>query len=322
MRGVKRYGFVVDPISYMRMPVKDDGENRPVDWHDVVRDTAHQLSDRPIIDLRLRTLLRPSNKFISWNPTLTILLAALLRRNLSYLCWGLPSHSNHRIEKIAKALKLRTILKLANKVFVNDKESAAEIAAWTGCTPILIPYVVDGEFYSYRKYRNRKNFILVPGNNGRDESLVQSLLQRGHKIVRMTRDSVVAKRYSNITSDNFSLQYRVTYGKVARLYQQASAVALPLRARNHAAGQTAVLEALSCGAPVIISRGRASGIVSKYESVLVCDDLTPATWEERISQARRLGQLHPSTLERTAATIRSVHNPSAVSDVLRSLLSA
>jgi glycosyltransferase involved in cell wall biosynthesis len=99
-------------------------------------------------------------------------------------------------------------------------------------------------------------------------------------------------------------------------------VVLPLTGDNHAAGQTSILEALSCGAPVVISRGRTSAIFPGVATVIVCASQDPDEWVETIERAKSLLRSDPESLRSAAELVRALHSPRVVRDKLLSALTA
>ena len=278
----------------------------PRGWHDVLRGVAVALSGAPPARAGWRDLGGGTHLFVSWSPSSLTLAAALLGRPVFYLCWGLPTEDSNSLVGCAKLARLRVLLAHSRRVAVNDPVTAADVRELTGRTPAVIPYVVDTTYFQYSPPTRREDFLLAPGDNGRDETLLSTLAGKGFKIIRVTRDPHVLKRHARSPA-NLEVRHNVSSEELRRLYQKARAVLLPLRNVKHAAGQTSALEAIACGAPLIISQGRTAAIVAPRGSVEVCQTLAPEEWVLRIQEAQEV-LMHCEERLRSAAEETDRHN--------------
>jgi glycosyltransferase involved in cell wall biosynthesis len=260
------------------------------------------------------------NLFFLWQPSIFAILAPMMGCTLLYLCWGSPSGKQHGFAYTLKRAKLDLVLKLSRLVMVNDPITATEVLGVTGRNPVQLPHVVDSDFFSYSAWHGRDNFVVVPGDNDRDEALICELAARGLRIVRVARSARVAQIHSS-PGNGVTVRHRASYVELKRLYQSAMAVLLPLTSSNHVAGQTAVLEAMACGAPVVISQGRTGATLKNVPSVLFSGSRSPDEWMDLIAQLARRGRDDPRFTEPAASLVRDQHHPDAVGRHLSGILS-
>lgn len=239
------------------------------------------------------------------------------------MCWGIPKKSENYLTNYLKSWKLKIILRNSSVILVNDQLTFKDVLRF-GVDKNkleLFPYIVDTSFFSFTPYHKREKFILVPGDNDRDEELVKKIsTSTPYKIIRVTRDKRNLERYKNDKSSRVDVRYDIRFSELRDLYKSAYIVALPIKSDNHAAGQTSVLEALSCGAPVLISKGRTSSIVNKYDSVLEVPDNKLETWIESVEKMCERVLKNPFLLEKDSNNIDSNHNPKFVSKKLAATL--
>jgi glycosyltransferase involved in cell wall biosynthesis len=219
-----------------------------------------------------------------------------------------------------KLFRLKTILKRAATVLANDPVTCEDITMLAGRDPVSFPYVVDSDFFSFVPPCQRENFLLVPGNSDRDEDLVLGLAEKGMSIIRVTVASGVRVHYAN-RGGRVDLRYRISFHELKALYHKARAVLLPIRSRNHAAAQTSALEAIACGAPVIITRGRTSALLDDYKSVTVCATNDVEEWMEQITHTDALARKEPGLFKQSAALIGQRHHPDRLAKELAKILS-
>lgn len=229
-----------------------------------------------------------SKVLFSYGPSLTTLAVAAAGRPLIYLCWGMPSQLDLWPLRALKLLRLKKILQGATSVLVNDEITEREVFALAGRRATLFPHVVDTDFFSFSPKRDREDFILVPGDNDRDERLVISLACAGFKVVRVTRDLARLKRNWTWSTARIDVKSDLSFQELRCLYRTAAAVALPITSSNHAAGQTSLLEAVSCGTPVVISRGKAATVARNYPSVAIASTQSVVEWASRLHEVVEL----------------------------------
>jgi len=217
-----------------------------------------------------------------------------------------------------KRNRLRVILRGAAAIFVNDRVTMADVEMLSGRAAHVVPYVVDSQFFTFGPSSEREDYVLVPGDNGRDERLVASLAERGVAVKRVFRDTRIAELYSNGQfAGRVECHYRVSYARLRELYQRARVVGVPLVAANHAAGQTSVLEAIACGAPVVVSSGRTASMFTGLETVAACDTSVVEDWVTAIDQISVRMSNAPKKLRMSSQTVALLHSPEAVERTLQ-----
>lgn len=319
-REVKR--LVVSQVVHIdqQAPTGADGQPlAPRRWHHVLAAVATGLGDPQPRRFRMREVLAPGREFLFWHPGPEALSIGLAGRRLVYLCWGMPSPEGHPLSQRAKRERLRLVLKLAHTVAVNDEVTAAEVQALTGRQAVRIPYLVDTDFFAYGAPEQRGMEVLVPGDNDRDELLVRELARTGTPVVRVTRSEQVASYHRQRGAlVGLDVRMNVPFTELRRLYQTVQAVLLPIGSCHHAAGQTSLLEALSAGAPVIISAGRVATIGANYPLVQVCADNRLLTWQHALGRVR--GLLAEDLTRSSAEQVAQTHHPDRVAANLLELL--
>jgi glycosyltransferase involved in cell wall biosynthesis len=220
-----------------------------------------------------------------------------------------------------KEVRLRAILKRAAVVCVNDRITLNDVESLSGRVAELVPFVVDSRFFGFADVSCRKDYVVVPGDNGRNEELVAGLAEQGIAIRRVFRDKRIAEFYSKRQSPgSLECYWRVPFEKLRELYQGARVVAIPLVAPNRPAGQTSVLEAVACGAPVVISGGRTSSIFGGLKTVNLCHSETVAGWGDAINEIDRRIKSAPALLWDSSNFVARNHSPEAVERVLSNLI--
>jgi hypothetical protein len=221
---------------------------------------------------------------------------------------------------VLKQAKLIALLRTAAVVVVNDKITRNDVRRLAGRDAKIVPYVVDTDFFEYAPPQNRSDFVLVPGNNDRHEALVQRIARQGLRVVRLTTDERVAQYHAEHNNSNLDVRVKVSYLELRDYYQTATAVVLPLVSKNHAAGQTSLLEGIACGAPLLITDGRAAGVANDFPSVIRCESDSSDTWCRHIVGAKRLLAEDDGELHRAANAIHARHHPHVVKEVFLELL--
>lgn len=301
-------------------PRGSDGQPlAPRRWHHVLSAVAASLGDPLPRPFRMREVLAPGRVFLFWHPGPEALSIGLARRRLIYLCWGMPSPEGSNLSRRIKRERLRMVLKFAHTVAVNDPVTALEVRALSGRDSVRIPYLVDTDFFAYSPPEQRGKEVLVPGDNDRDESLVRDLARAGTEVVRVTRaQEVVDYHRRQGALPGLAVRMNVPFTELRSLYQRAQAVLLPIRSRHHAAGQTSLLEALSTGAPVIISAGRVATIGADYALVQVCQDQRLSSFQEALQRVPSL--LAEDLPRRSAEKVDRTHHPDRVAATLLELI--
>jgi hypothetical protein len=315
--GVSLYRLAEDHLL-----VGGSSKERPVLWEDLIANVSETVSGKPPSRLSVMSALSTNKLTISWSPNLATLIAALAGRPLIHLCWGIPRPSASRIWTLIRMLRLSLLLRRALAVLVNEPATLEDVRRIAKRDAILIPYVVDTSFFFVETDQSNEDFVLVPGNNGRDEELVCALAATGVRIIRVTFDAAVREYYATTGSNRelVEVRFAVSYRDLRDLYRRAAIVWLPLKLRNHPAGQTAVLEALACGTPVIMSRGRIAELFSTYPGVHLCDTDAVQAIREQVITLTTIRRNDNPTMHKIHQYVRARHSPELVTAHLRTLL--
>ena len=254
------------------------------------------------------TLFGPGIHF-SWNLHRSTIVAALLRRPLAYLCWGVAYHRGIR-RQIA-----RMVLRAADVVFVNDARTAQEVRAVAGVEAQRLPYMVDTAYFSFADPSLRGDFLFCPGANDRDGDVLLGLARRGHKVVWLNNLPDLAARFAG-RDERLTIVSHPCFADLRDLYRRCAAVIQPLTRDIHAAGQTTTLEALASGAPVILGNGRTADLFAEANLADVVAGSDVATWSAAIAQALARERSDPMLARERAAHIERTHAPEAVAGLL------
>jgi len=300
--------FLANPHVHTHSPTN---EAVPRGWREVILAMAKELG-MARKDQCLGYSFRRDGIWFCWHPSTACLLAAKMGQPLFYLYWG--GVAQRGVKGVLARLRLGMILRKARVVMTNDPVSGLEIRKYLSEDPRIVPYVVDTDFYHCSQSSHRQG-IVVPGNNGRDEGMVFEAIRRGMPVVRVTSSEKVRGEYEAEGLASF-LRFKLSYPELRDTYQQCSVVALPIADSSHAAGQTAALEALSCGARVVVTEGRVGELLQQYPSVHLAGnasdflEITARRESESFSQADRL----------TSEMIRRKHSVEACVDVFKQML--
>ena len=299
--------LILERIEWQRTLVQRkalaEGAPVPQRWNDLV-DRAAQ---GRVLSAGAATMFARGIHF-SWHLHQSTILAALLRRPLAYMCWGVAYHRGVR-RRIA-----RMVLRAADVVFVNDARTAEEVRALAGVEARRLPYLVDTDYFAFSAGQ-REDFLFCPGANDRDGDVLLGLARLGHKVVWLNNLPDLAARYAGLTP-NLTIVAHPSFTDLRTLYQRCAAVVQPLTRDIHAAGQTTTLEALASGAPVILGSGRTAEMFAQGALIDVVDGRDIDAWSVAIEKALARDRNEPSLAPARAAQIAKVHAPEAVASQL------
>lgn len=293
--------LVLDRIEWQRTldQRKALAEGAPFRWNDLL----DRVTRCRVLPAGPTTMFANGIHF-GWHLQPSMIAAALLRRPLAYMCWGVAYHQGVR-RRIA-----RMVLRAADVVFVNDARTAEEVRAVAGVEAQRLPYLVDTEFFAVAT-GEREDFLFCPGANDRDGDVLLALARQGHKVVWLNNLPDLAARYARLTP-NLSILAHLSFADLRTLYQRCAAVVQPLTRDVHAAGQTTTLEALASGAPVILGTGRTADLFTEAGLVDVVRGLNTAAWSAAIARALSRERDDPTLARARAAHIVHNHAPEVV----------
>ncbi len=289
----------------------DAGPGGPRGWGDTLARIAARLGGR----VRWRPEGSPARgaAILAWHPEPKALAAALLTRRLTYLCWGLAERPANAAAR-SRRLMLRLIVRNARRVVCNDAVTRDRLSRAFGVTAAALPHSVDTDWFAGGDAPARPE-VLVPGSNDRDETLVRELALGGIPVIRVTQEPKVAAWHAANPAPGLTVMTDIPFPELRALYKGCRAVLLPLRETDHAAGQTAALEAIAAGprGGLLISEGFTSTIVGTYGGVTVMQaGATAGDW------AARIAALPETPLPRAPEIDR--HAPDAVADAFAALM--
>lgn len=281
----------------------------PRRWNEVV----DRVANGRVLPSGFATLFARGIHF-GWNLMPSIILAALFRRPLAYLCWGVAYHRGIR-RRVA-----RMVLRSADVVFVNDEQTAAEVREVAGVEALRLPYVVDAAFFS-ADTAPRADFLFCPGANDRDGEILLALARGGRKVVWLNYLPALARQYAD-RDENLTIVSDISFAALRDLYRSCAAVVLPLVRDVHAAGQTTTLEALASGAAVILSSGRTAELFAGAGLVYAVDGRDLEAWSSGIESVLAREHSDPGLARVRAAHVARHHRPEAVASELSKGLAA
>ena len=286
------------------------GHSVPLKWHRFLDQLAVERTGEPIARYSLAGLARGGMLF-AWLPSREAIVAAHLGR-LVYLYWGgIPASGLRRAA-------LRSILRRSRVVLVNDAVAAEEAQAFAGCRTVQVPMFIDTSFFAYAPPENREPFLFCAGSNDRDPDTLVALAESGRSVVWLVNNRELLGRYSG-AHPNLRLLFHVTNEELVRLYQTCQAAIMPALRDFPAAGQTTGLEAISCGAPVVMSQGRAATIFAGVPGVRVVADNTREAWCAAVASLET-DPITLAALEQSVEWVRSHTDPTGLRSRLGTLL--
>lgn len=209
----------------------------------------------------LRDARRGNECMLAVSPSLFVPFAlglGLVRRPYVLVFWGNASRSKLR------RLVVGANLFLAKRVIVSDLDTRDELIAGWKIAPAKIkwlPLPVDTDYYQPVS-APRRDYVLVPGDTKRDEALVLAVAETGAwPVVRSVKNGAGLGRYAShraTEAGRILIKHWAAFSEIRANTQHALAVLLPFEECPEPVGLTALLEAMACGRPVIISPGRAA----------------------------------------------------------------
>ena len=165
------------------------------------------------------------------------------------------------------------MMRRAQAVMVNDPISAAEVVEVAQREPISVPMFVDATYFSPSPPNMRGHMLFCPGSNDRDPTVLTALANAGLDVVWLCNDLALAAAAIQ-EAPRLTIVSRISFAALRHHYATCAAVVTPLNRDLHAAGQTTGLEALASGAPLLLSPGRTSALLSEFPGVRVVDGST------------------------------------------------
>jgi hypothetical protein len=287
----------------------------PLLWQEFLDNLSERRTGRASRSLSLWDVLFGRATMFAWNPSLEAWLSTFGRGGMVYLCWGVPKRSG------IKKYFFNFFLNRARHVLVNDETTRREIFGLTGRQADIVPFFVDGSYFTFATFNGRQNFYFCNGSNDRDPELLMGLAKRGFKIVWLVNDRQLYDQYHD-KDPSLELRKNLSFAELRNCYQQCRAAIMPVKQDVHCAGQTTGLEALLCGAPLVISESRTASIFASLPSVVTLAKNAVENWSDALSEidpmqmskatarTRQLVQekVAPMTVERELSAYFSMKN--------------
>jgi glycosyltransferase involved in cell wall biosynthesis len=309
---MNRTAILTNPTSYVE-PIIGDGVNRPRQYRYSVLKASQLLFGTDSRPISLADSIRTRSPVFTWAPANNLVPISAFSR-LNMLFFGTPKFAQASLTGKLKEQRFRVLAKRSAKIFAIEPWSANEIAETTDRDVSILPIPIDTDFFRFSDYAGRSGKIMLAGNNGRDEALGDALARLGLPIVRVTSDPVVRDYHQSQPPGGVELVFSVPYNELGDLYRSVSLIIIPLIDFQHAAGMTATFEALACGAPILMSAGRAFTFVEGFETVAGVKDNQPATWLAAIENMLALTASNTGLTRATAERICAAHHPDVIAD--------
>jgi hypothetical protein len=260
---------------------REAGE-RPINWPEVVHGAARLAGAKSIRKVSFRSLMRRQPVAFFWAPSWIAFVASFLVPCV-ILTWGVTRRSG--LGRRIAYWRWRTILRRATVVLANDKVTVAKVASLGVQRCTIVPYYVDTDFYRATAQTSKEFDVLIVGDNDRDEQTGAYLRTRGLRVARVTSNPAVALRLRS-ADPTLTVFEKVSFPALRNLYANTRIVALPLLSTvTHAAGQTALLESLAMGVPVVITEGPTASAFRDLEGVFVTQAGDPPGFEAAVRRA-------------------------------------
>lgn len=230
------------------------------------------------VPFKLRMLVGHTHHvFAFWTIGFESLLCALFRKKLVYLAWGYAENGPLRTQIE------RFFLQRCKMIFVNDFITKRKLEKKFMLNCVHIPFYIDRGFFcpdSVESYR--QNFLFCNGENGRSLDLINSIADSGFPIIWCVGS---VERFSPLVNANVHLVEQLSYEELRDLYRRCSLFIMPLTQLDYCSGQTTCMEALSCGARVVISNSVTSSIFSSMdeENVVIIEQNRSKEWIDKIN---------------------------------------
>ena len=281
------------------------GRDTPVRWPGLLDDLSKARFGAPARCWTAKDLVDRRGHLIAWVPSWAALASAFTRAPLTYICWGAPAYRG------AKAWAFNMLLSGSTRLVVNEEVTQRQVIERIGRMAPIVPYFIDTDFFAFRPSAGRESFLFCNGTNDRDPEMLVALAELGHEIRWLCNDPTLIAAYS-ARHPGLRIVTRPTYPELRNLYQSCAAAILPVAQDVHAAGQTTGMEAIACGAPLLISDTRAARILAPYPSVAVVPGSDAGLWSARIKAQLEVISQAPAATAKAAEMLQAKVSQAAV----------
>jgi glycosyltransferase involved in cell wall biosynthesis len=230
------------------------------------------------VPFKLRMLVGHTHHvFAFWNIGFESLLCALFRKKLVYLSWGYAERG------LLRTLIERFFLRRCKIIFVNELITKKKLEQIVMFNCVHIPFYIDRGFFCPDSGEStRQSFLFCNGENGRSLDLINAIADAGFSVIWCVGS---VERFSPLVNANVHLVGHLSYEELRDLYRKCSLFIMPLSQLDYCSGQTTCMEALSCGARVLISSSVTSNIFSWMEekNVVIIENNMSKEWVDKIN---------------------------------------
>ena len=211
----------------------------------------------------------PRHFWVSVAPSIKTTVISVLASNMLFVCWGIyqSEYKRNAVRRAWTHIKLRIILKNVKVIVVNDLITFRYIRRYHKICAEILPYPIDTEFFSPQTCPNKKYDLICLGNNDRDEKVILSLADAGYKVCRISRDQKVQQFYFQNSHKKIDFYFSVGFEEVRRLVSASRVAVLPIMKTGHCAGQSAAIEILAQGLPIVTSSLQLRYCISERQNI-------------------------------------------------------
>lgn len=160
-------------------------------------------------------------------------------------------------------------------------------------------------------------FVFAPGKSNRDyELLVEALAPMG------CRMEIACDNYAGPVSEAVTVHNRLFGARMMRFMSRCAVVAIPLKDLTISSRQLALLQAMSLGKPIVVSRSQGvADYVTHGVNALVVDN-TPQAWREAVSRLLADEALRAQLSCAALDTFERNHSERAMARAIASLIAS
>lgn len=211
----------------------------------------------PAINLLMSLWKGKKITLLCFNPSLIYLILFILPlpvKRVSLFQWRPLGKSS-----FIKVILIKLLLLRSDKIVVYSYIAKRYLNRYFKSKQVeQIGLFVDTDYFVPKiSHSNNKKFILVPGDHKRNETLLNSIAKKLNiHIIRVTRDNNVRNAVIDLNSESITVKYKIDFIELKKLYQDCSAVLIISDSKEIPTGITTLSEAISSGAPTVITRGQ------------------------------------------------------------------
>jgi hypothetical protein len=220
----------------------------PRSWLDLW-DTAASLAGYHRASFYRFATAKSANRIVvDWAPSYVTAFVGTLFGRLCLVYWGGHRLGRSYLLNEIKKWKHFFVTKAATRIILNESVTLKQLPGTAQSRSIVLSHFVDTNFF-VPSLKEKVKTIVVPGDIDRDELAAEAFVSWGFRVIRVARSRVAVP-------PGVVLRTNVSWTELRDLYQEAILTFLPMQAQHHIGGQTAMLESLACGTPVLTNSVR------------------------------------------------------------------